>query len=139
MSVEINIVQPNEVRGVWPEVFGFVADAVGYSNGELTIPYVKDKLISGDWVMFVMMEGEVIVASIILVVRDYPSGKKTLHGLLAGGSKLEQWMDKIYDVAQAVAKEQGCSELYVAGRPGWQRLLKSKGFTLIHTTLSTKV
>ena len=75
-------------------------------------------------------------ACAITEVIDYPK-KKVFHVFLAGGN-----MDTIVDMnesAQAFAEMQGCNGMSIAGRKGWQRVLKSHGWKEQFTSLAKEI
>jgi len=63
--------------------------------------------------------------------------KKIFHVFLAGG-EMEQIVD-MNDSAVQFAKSQGCSGMSIAGRKGWSRVLKDKGWKESFTTLAQEI
>jgi len=66
----------------------------------------------------------------------YPQ-KKVLHIFLAGGE-----MDQILDMdssAVEFAKMNGCTGMSIAGRRGWKRVLKDKGYEETFTVLGKDI
>lgn len=66
----------------------------------------------------------------------YPR-KKALHVFLAGGN-----MDTIVDMnesAELFAKFNECSHMSVAGRKGWQKILETKGYKPLLTSLGKDI
>jgi len=66
----------------------------------------------------------------------YPQ-KKVLHIFLAGGD-----MDQILDMdssAVEFAKMNGCTGISIAGRRGWKRVLKNKGYEETFTVLGKDI
>jgi len=66
----------------------------------------------------------------------YPQ-KKVLHIFLAGGD-----MDQILDMdssAVEFAKMNGCTGMSIAGRRGWKRVLKNKGYEETFTVLGKDI
>jgi len=73
---------------------------------------------------------------LVTEIVSYPR-KKVLHIFLAGGE-----LGQIKDMQEAVmewGKQQGCSNLTLAGRKGWERALKNQGWKPILTTLSVDI
>ena len=63
--------------------------------------------------------------------------KKVLHIFLAGGE-----MDQIIDMdssAVEFAKMNGCTGMSIAGRKGWSRVLKDKGYEEAYTVLTKDI
>lgn len=66
----------------------------------------------------------------------YPS-KKVLHIFLAGG-ELDQIVDMDSSAAE-FARMNGCTAMTIAGRKGWARVLKDKGYEVAHTVLAKEL
>lgn len=63
--------------------------------------------------------------------------KKVLHIFLAAGN-----MDTIVDMHESAAhfaRLNGCSDMTIAGRKGWVRVLKDKGYKEFFTTLKVEL
>jgi hypothetical protein len=66
----------------------------------------------------------------------YPT-KKVMHVFLAGG-KMQQILD--FEESAAIwGKACGCTEMTLAGRKGWTKILGDRGWTEIHTVMGRKL
>jgi hypothetical protein len=66
-------------------------------------------------------------AAMITEVRDYPTGAKDIHGLIAAGDLDEiRWV--LIPRAELWAKEAGCIAAQIESREGWARALRSSGY-----------
>ena len=75
-------------------------------------------------------------ACAITEILTYPK-KKVMHIFLAGGN-----MDTIVamnESAERFAKFNGCTGMSIAGRTGWSRVLKAKGYQVAFTTLGKDI
>ena len=92
---------------------------------------IVDGIISGHMQLWGGANGCAVTEIVV-----YPN-KKVLHVFLAGGDQgqgIEQITD-MHDDAMAWSKQQGCNGMTVAGRKGWKKVLKSKGWSEQFTTL----
>lgn len=96
----------------WRDAFAEVIDERYY-----TLEWLDMRLLNGD-VMFWGSENAGIVAEL----RDYPTGAKDVHGLIAAGDVREIITDLI-PKAEAWGREQGCIGAMIASRPGWLKML----------------
>lgn len=53
---------------------------------------------------------------------------KSLHVWLAGG-EMDELLEQMLPVIEDFAKRAGCNRFSVAGRDGWERAMRNKGFT----------
>jgi hypothetical protein len=68
-------------------------------------------------------------AAMITEIRDYPTGAKDIHGLIAAGA-LEEIVGKLIPEAEEWAKAQGCIAAQIESREGWARVLRSSGYQM---------
>jgi hypothetical protein len=72
----------------------------------------------------------------ITEIIEFPR-KRVLHVFLAGGE-----LDQIVDMDKSAgefAKANGCTAMTIAGRKGWEKVLKKNGWDYYFTTLSREV
>lgn len=62
---------------------------------------------------------------------------KTLHHWLVGGD-LADLLSHQPDI-EAYARSQGCTRLFIAGRPGWKRVLEPHGYGFIGIAMSREL
>tara|TARA_X000000950_G_scaffold216463_1_gene260495 strand:- start:5932 stop:6339 length:408 start_codon:yes stop_codon:yes gene_type:complete len=67
---------------------------------------------------------EGIESAVVTEIAVYPQAK-ILRYVLAGGSNLENWLDRIQVKIERFAKLNNCTQLEVAGRKGWIKKLKN--------------
>lgn len=66
-------------------------------------------------------------SAILAEVKEYPTGAKVIHGLVATG-ELEEIVNDLIPAAEAWGKENGCVGAIIESREGWAKVLKSKGY-----------
>lgn len=109
----------------------WIEAALDRSGGTHLFEDVVDSIMSGH-MQFWPAEDSCAVTEIIV----YPR-KKVLHVFLAGG-KLETIVS-MNESAVEWAKSIGCQGMSIAGRKGWIKVLKSKGWKEQFTNLSLEV
>ncbi|WP_420140142.1 hypothetical protein [Sphingomonas sp.] len=67
-------------------------------------------------------------------VRQYPSGARDIHGLVAAGdlSAIVEWL---IPAVEAHGRALGCSGFLIESRDGWSKILKSQGFEKFQTSV----
>lgn len=66
-------------------------------------------------------------AAIIAEVRDYPTGARDVHGLIAAGN-LETIIRVLIPRAEEWGKAAGCVAAQIESREGWARALRPSGY-----------
>jgi hypothetical protein len=138
-QILISAIKPEMLDMMWYKLAPLVEKAIEHSNDELNIVDIYDRLMAREMLLLVVTEGDAIMAAITLETRTFPSGKKVMNITTAGGSDMHLWVDKVLDIAEVLAVEQKCSDVYIIGRKGWERKLKTNGYAVAHTVLTKKV
>jgi hypothetical protein len=66
-------------------------------------------------------------AAAITEIRDYPTGARDLHALIAAGD-LTEIVDVLMPQGEEWARSLGCVAAQVESRAAWAKVLKSKGY-----------
>ncbi|HWI85707.1 MAG TPA: hypothetical protein VNT42_05205 [Sphingomonas sp.] len=66
-------------------------------------------------------------AAIVAELRQYPTGARDVHGLIAAGDVAEI-RDRLIPMAEAWGRAQGCIGAIIESRPGWARALAASGY-----------
>jgi len=139
MSLTIGAIRPEMIKIIWPVVVGMIKLAIEESNEEISIDNIYHRLIDKDMILVTVAEDGEVIAAMTLERIVFNTGKTVLHLCTIGGDGYKKWWPLIDKVIDELAAEHDCEEIYIIGRPGWKRLLKDRGFNLVHTTLSRKV
>lgn len=62
-------------------------------------------------------------AVILYEFKQFPTGWRELHGMLAAGD-LTTVVNELIPAAESIAQSTGCGAAEIASRPGWVKLLK---------------
>jgi hypothetical protein len=109
----------------------WIEAALEYSGGTHTFDDVVDGITSGRMQFWPAPRG----CAVTELVR-FPR-KMTLNCFLAGG-EMDQILDMFED-ARNWGRQQGCTAFTLAGRAGWQRVLKSRGFSPTMVVLEAEI
>lgn len=72
-------------------------------------------------------------AAMATELRDYP-GCRAIHGLAAAGD-LDQIRSILIPAAEAWGRANGCAFAIIESRPGWQRALRGRDYSLYQVAL----
>lgn len=137
--IHIQFPPPELALQHWDELYAFMKLAVDHSNGELDEVSCKYQVEEGDLLVAAVYDDEKLVAVVCFELLVFTTGKRALNIQLAGGASLDEWFERMDDIAQALARARDCSEVYIVGRAGWQRKLKQLGYETAHTVLHKEV
>lgn len=109
----------------------WIEAALERADGTHTLNDVIENIFKGSMQFWPAPKGCAITEII-----QYPR-KKVLHVFLAGG-EMEQIVDMDGSAVQ-FARANGCSGMSIAGRKGWARVLKEKGYQETFTVLTKDI
>lgn len=129
MRAAARFLRLDEIESAWPAIKGHVEEALSHSAGRLAPDDVKALLATGDMQACIIFlpEEERLLATICTEVMEYPRAK-VLDLALCAGERMDLWLVAM-PWMESFAREQGCTQIQVQGRPGWARVLASRGFS----------
>lgn len=122
-------IPPAGVRHFWREISpGLDNLLINHTLGRWSTADVLDNLEAGEWQLFLVSDGDQVIASIICNVMD--GHKKTLELGLCWGQGVDEWSDEFSAAIDQIGAELGCDQLALDGRPGWRKIMRKHGFEL---------
>jgi hypothetical protein len=118
----IEIVSPDGVMAIWPEIEGYLKDAM---KGTIDMLFHPVDLLAGiirnEWTLWIAKEGNRILAAMLTRLSQYPRAR-ACHIFLIGGTDLDKWADEFQAKVEEYARRNGCSRMEAGGRQGWVRV-----------------
>jgi hypothetical protein len=127
--------EAERVKEVWILVKDLIQKACDYSDGFADAEDFKKWLEQGTMQLWVAWDNEEKKVKCVCIteVKQYPK-YKVCGCKITTGSSFKQWVD-FMDYVMEWAKEEGCRKMEIHTRPGWERVLKPKGFFKTHVQL----
>jgi len=135
--INIVAVQPDKIDSVWDQAKPHIDAALRYTKGEMVADSIKEKLLTGENLLLLAIEGGILASIVCEIVQT--AKIKVCHIVACGGVRADIWLDKWYEVIVPLAKEQNCQRISVSGRKGWEKKLKGYGFKHAYTTLDQEL
>lgn len=107
----------------WREAFADILDERYY-----TIDWVDEAFADGRLHLFTGEKSAILVS-----VKEYPTGAKELHGMLAAG-ELNQIRSTIA-IAENWGRSIGCVSAVIESRAGWMKVMREDGYQLYQTAI----
>jgi hypothetical protein len=126
--IEVSLVPPELVEGLWPRIFPYLSGASEYTFGRYEPEDILEFAVSGDAHLWVVFKGEDIVGITVTRLWQYPR-KKCLDVMFLGGENWDEWKDIVFDTMQRWAYDSGCAAIEASGRVGFARVFKDRGYT----------
>ena len=74
-------------------------------------------------------------ASIVTEIKEYPTGARVIHGLVAAGD-LHEIVEQLIPKAEEWGRQLGCALAIIESREGWARALKQYGYEPFQTAIA---
>lgn len=133
MTWTVTAVPTSELKTIWATVAPLLSPAVKRSGGRVTMSTLFSALSekrSVLWVAYRLLQtgtAPTIRAAFVTRVAQYPA-KKTLVVDFTGGSEMRAWVNNAQATFRAYAADAGCAAVELAGRAGWERMLRPYGW-----------
>jgi hypothetical protein len=108
----------------WRDEFAKVLDPALY-----TIEWLDEQVSKG-----AALFGACDDAAIIVEFREYPTGAKDIHGLIAAGN-LDNIVGILIPQAETLARAHGCVGAVIESREGWSKVLAESGYRPYQTAI----
>ena len=111
--MKIAAIAPGHVSEMWHLVGNGIDRMIARGIGTTTAEEIKERAISGEWMLFtVEHDGKILATFVCSVAR----GSRTVFEVgMAWGTDMELWLDSIYDTLLEVAKQLGCDSVAITG------------------------
>tara|TARA_E500000178_G_scaffold58937_1_gene55485 strand:+ start:260 stop:661 length:402 start_codon:yes stop_codon:yes gene_type:complete len=113
-------VPSEDVGFIWSQVKPLLEKALDetYTIGDIYKGLLDDRM-----QLFISWNDERVESAVVTEIAQYPQSK-VLRYFLAGGTNLDNWLERIQKIIEKFAKQENCTHLEVAGRKGWVKKLK---------------
>ena len=125
--MRISAVPKETVKYVWKDVERVLEKSVDTAEGKVKLIDVLKGVLDDTYVLWVVFEGEEIIAAITTRIIEYPQ-RRSMALDWVGGSRMNEWQDMAIDTISEFAALNSCQHLEGYGRKAWGRALKKYGF-----------
>lgn len=126
--MEISLVPPEMVPGLWPHIFPHLAKAAEYTFGRYEPEDIFEFVTRGGAHMWVALDDEGVKGVTVTRFWEYPR-KRCLDVVFLGGESGDEWKDDLVHTLKRWAKDSNCDVIESSGRPGFARVFKDHGYT----------
>jgi hypothetical protein len=126
-------VPSEDVEFIWSQVAPLLEKAL---DETYTIKDILYGLSNERMQLFISWNDNKTESAVVTEIAQYPKAK-ILRYFLAGGTNLDNWLERIQEKIEKFAKQNECTHLEVAGRKGWVR--KLKGYQMKAIILSKEI
>ena len=124
-------VNASDIPAVWPQVVDLIAKT---DDPETHHSDIYQELAQGNWVLWIATDSDgVIKVACTVHIVFYPK-TKVCRVETIGGDGMEHWLKFLHPIEEW-AKLNECTAMDVWGRRGWERALKTHGYSFEATLL----
>jgi len=127
--------EAEKVKEVWILVKDLIQKACDFSDGFADAEDFKKWLEQGTMQLWVAWDNEEKKVKCVCIteIKQYPK-YKVCGCKITTGTDYRSWLDFMDNVVNW-ARSVGCKKMEIFTRPGWEKLLKHKGFVKTHVQL----
>ena len=97
-------------------------DTVTGVYGDFTTDAILTSVLTNTSMLWVTKDNDEVIGVTVIEVQDFPTARKMcIH--LCGGERIKEWVDVGISTLEDFARSLDCEYVYMAGRPGWLKLL----------------
>lgn len=136
---QLLLIPPQNLPNVMALVYPKIDAATSYSVGKYTGNDVVKKIASGHMQLWAAYDEDADVVSGVAIteIAVYPQ-RRICRFLCATGENMSEWVDFIDDI-EKWGESMGCDGFQAECRPGWERVLKDKGYRKSHVILNKEL
>lgn len=131
------LVSPSDVPAVWPDLSGYLTEALDCASGELDAGQLRLLLLRGEAKLVALVEGEDVKGALAIEFTDYPN-YRVGHIIAAGGTGLtlegEAW-----DQVKAWLRSDGCRYVEAFTGESRARLFKRLGLETVYQVVRSEL
>lgn len=113
------------VNHTWPQVEGFIRDALEHTKGDYEIEHARTLISTGQWMLLVAVDGEKIHGAATMHCFNRPASRVAFITTTGGKFILDH---DTFSQLQNIARALGATALECAARESMTRLLGRFGF-----------
>lgn len=136
---QLVLIPPNNLPNVINDLYPKIAAATSYSVGKYNGVDIVKLIANGAMQLWVAFdeENDKVEGIAITEIAVYPQ-RKILKFLCATGDNVSQWLGHM-DEIERWGEQRGCDGFQAETRPGWEKLLKDRGYTKSHVILNKEL
>jgi hypothetical protein len=131
MKLELSLVPFGYIHEVLPGLVPYLKESESWTRGRATVDDILRFVVNGTmqlWVVFDPEKGE-LCGHIITEIKQYPQCKMlTIQYCAIKPNHMVYVEDRMQELAEKFAKENGCLGIEFVGRPGWGKHIKKYGY-----------
>ena len=128
--MEVSLIPPQLVEGLWPRIFPHLSKAAEYTFGRYEPEDILEFVLAGEAHLWAVLDDEDIIGITITRFWQYPR-KKCLDMVFIGGDEGFSWKDPMLKMLQHWARDNGCDVIESSGRPGFARAFRDDGYRML--------
>ncbi len=132
--MELRVVPSRFLRGNWRSIKKILQTALPYSGDTWTLESIYKDLKDEYCQLWVAINDKYEIQAVCVTkIVIYPTGKR-LSIVVVAGFNIQEWIS-YFKAIERFAEDKGCDIIEFVGRPGWERMLKRKGFHKTHIVM----
>lgn len=136
--VEIRPIHSSDIKQYWDKASSLLQLAIDkMCSDEITTEILYESIVEKERALWCVFKGDMI-AAITTRVEIHPTGLRVAVIDFAGGESFDDW-EVFTDYTEGFFKSMACSKVRIAGRLGWLKKHKDKGYKLSYCVIEKNI
>ncbi len=131
-----------DVNQIWDSIKPMMDKAIKYADWKYDVEDIKQDIINRNLQLWVATMEDKPVMCLVTRIEQFPKEKAMLlfmYSTMPHSGKDREGIWGFKDIIFSWAKSMGCKSIYFYGRPGWEKVLDSRGFKKIYTVMRREI
>lgn len=138
----ISAVPVTLVEHLFPKAVPCLERVINKAPNDINLETIKKNLLNGNQMLVTISDGADVIAVNVLEKAVYATGHTVLYIPITGGDRMDEWLVRFLDIANAIALDLDCEEMRGnACRAGWLKALNKTDYEWygVHEVIGCKV
>ena len=136
--MRIGILDPEYLPDMWKDVEPLIDKVIPFMHGRANKADIVKNIAGGHEQLWVIDDDEKVIAIGVTSI-EHRSQMSILNVSYIGGSRIDEWVEELFDLFCQFGVEKGCSIVECCGRKGWSKIAErypASGFGLEYVIVS---
>lgn len=135
-NIVLSVIPPEKIDAAWSELKPLFARAVQRVRTGGRVEDILAKAKAGQVMLWMIRDHVQLLGALATGIRKEQDGDTVFVFRECGGWDMHRWLDRVLDeIGDKFARAQGATRVEIEGRPGWEKVMRHRGFELARVVL----
>jgi hypothetical protein len=130
-------IPPEQVDTVWPKIEHLLVNSASRTRGKYAVADIKAGVLAGHAQLWVW-DSPTALAVLVTEIAVYPQNRVCIIST-GVGDDADEWWDRSLARLEDFARFAGCTDMLIQCRPGWERRIRTAGYSKTHIEMEKRL